>query len=329
VVPTLARPLAGRLPAMALAALAAGATGCAPGDVAPAGSRTVAVPLRSGDVSAPTRVVLLGTGTPVPDPERSGPAVAIVVGDRVYLVDAGAGIVRRAAAALEAGEIALRPENLDRLFVTHLHSDHTVGIPDLLHMGWIQGRVEPLKVYGPRGIARMSRHLEEAWTEDVAVRRRGAEDRLGEGWRIEAFEVEPGEVYRDELVRVTAFAVEHGAWERAFGYRFDTPDRSVVVSGDAAPSESVAVACDGCDLLLHEVYSATGFAWLGAGSQGYHSASHTSTVELAELAKRARPGKLVLYHQLYFGVDDETLLEEMREAGYEGAVESGRDLAVY
>ncbi|HVS65555.1 MAG TPA: MBL fold metallo-hydrolase [Thermoanaerobaculia bacterium] len=272
---------------------------------------------------------MLGTGTPVPDPERSGPAVAIVVAGRVYLVDAGAGVIRRAAAAVEAGEWALLPENLDRLFVTHLHSDHTIGIPDVLHMGWIQGRVEPLEIYGPPGIAEMSRHLEQAWSADVEVRRRGAEDRLGEGYRIDAVEIEPGVVYQDERVRVTAFAVEHGSWEHAFGYRFDTADRSIVVSGDAAPSESVVDACDGCDLLIHEVYSAAAFSLLGPGSQGYHSTFHTSTEELADLAKRARARKLVLYHQLYFGADDEMLIEEMRRAGFEGELESARDLGVY
>jgi ribonuclease BN (tRNA processing enzyme) len=272
---------------------------------------------------------MLGTGTPVPDPERSGPAVAIVVDGRVYLVDAGAGVVRRAAAAYEAGEWALRPENLDRLFVTHLHSDHTIGIPDVLHMGWIQGRIDPLEVYGPPGIAAMSRHLEQAWAADVEVRRRGEEERHGEGHRIAAVEIAPGVVYQDERVRVTAFAVEHGSWEHAFGYRFDTADRSIVISGDTAPTESVVEACAGCDLLVHEVYSTTTFELLGPGGQAYHSRFHTSSEELAGLAARARAKELVLYHQLYFGADDEMLVDEVRSAGFEGEVHSARDLDVF
>jgi ribonuclease BN (tRNA processing enzyme) len=276
-----------------------------------------------------TRVVVLGTGTPVPDPARSGPAVAVVVAVSVYLVDAGAGVVRRAAAAYENGEWALRPENLDRVFVTHLHSDHTIGIPDVLHMGWIQGRADPLEIFGPPGIADMSKYLELAWAADVEVRRRDDGDRYDEGHRIQAVEIAPGIVYQDERVRVTAFPVEHGAWEHAFGFRFDTADRSIVISGDAAPSETVVEACDGCDLLIHEVYSAAAFALLGSDAQGYHSSFHTSTEELADLATRARAAKLVLYHQLYFGADDEMLIEEVRAAGFTGELESARDLGVY
>src|SRR5436190_2004396 len=102
--------------------------------------------------AAGTQVVLLGTGTPRPDPERAGPATAIVVGDASYLVDAGPGIVRRAEAARAKGFAALAPEKLLTAFMTHLHSDHTVGYPDLIFTTWVQGRHAPLKVYGPAGL---------------------------------------------------------------------------------------------------------------------------------------------------------------------------------
>ena len=96
-----------------------------------------------------TQVVLLGTGTPRPEPDRSGPATAIVVNSTAYLVDVGPGIVRRAAAAFEKGIPALAPDKLQTAFITHLHSDHTVGYPDLIFTTWVQGRRGPLKVYGP------------------------------------------------------------------------------------------------------------------------------------------------------------------------------------
>src|SRR5437660_8651842 len=98
-----------------------------------------------------TKVILLGTGTPRPFPERSGPATAIVVDDRAYLVDFGPGVVRRASAAAAKGVPAVRPLNLKVAFVTHLHSDHTVGYPDLIFTPWVLGRTNSLQVYGPRG----------------------------------------------------------------------------------------------------------------------------------------------------------------------------------
>src|SRR3989442_9544038 len=96
-----------------------------------------------------TKIVLLGTGTPAPDPERSGPATAIVVNDAAYLVDLGPGVVRRAAAAYQKGIAALAVDKLLTVFITHLHSDHTVGYPDLIVTTWVQGRGAPIKVYGP------------------------------------------------------------------------------------------------------------------------------------------------------------------------------------
>lgn len=115
-----------------------------------------------------TRVVLLGTGTPVPDPDRSGPATAIVVGDSAYLVDFGPGVMRRAqAAVIDRGVTALDPGNLKVAFVTHLHSDHTGGYSDLIFTGWTSGRSAPLEVYGPSGLNSMTEHLLEAYRIDM------------------------------------------------------------------------------------------------------------------------------------------------------------------
>src|SRR5512145_2489655 len=120
-----------------------------------------------------TRVVLLGTGTPAIDPDRSGPATAIVVNDTPYLVDFGAGVVRRAKSALvDRGIAGLDPLKLRVVFVTHLHSDHTVGYPDLILTPWVMGRRVPLEVYGPSGIVHMTEHVMEAYREDFAARTR-------------------------------------------------------------------------------------------------------------------------------------------------------------
>ena len=279
-----------------------------------------------------TRVVLLGTGTPNADPERSGPATAVVVDDRAYLVDAGPGVVRRAArAAAELGISGLRPQGLDRVFLTHLHSDHTLGLPDLTLSPWVLDRPDPLHVVGPPGTEAMMEHITRAWQADIRQRLDGLEPREhnADAWEPHVDEVEGGLVYEDDLVRVWAIPVRHGSWEHAFGYRFEGPDRTVVISGDAAPSESLVEACDGCDVLVHEVYSAERYLTRPPEWQTYHAAFHTSTTELAELAGRARPGLLVLYHQLLWGTDDAGLLREMRAAGYTGALVSGRDLEVH
>ncbi|HXG93862.1 MAG TPA: MBL fold metallo-hydrolase [Blastocatellia bacterium] len=277
---------------------------------------------------AKTQIVLLGTGTPRADPERSGPAVAIVVNDTPYIVDFGPGVVRRAAAANEKGVKGLAVENLKTAFVTHLHSDHTAGFADLILSPWVLGRKEPLEVYGPRGIKAMTAHILKAYEQDIDIRLHGGEPSNKTGYRAIAHEVEPGIVYKDANVTVKAFRVNHGSWPEAFGYRFETPDRVIVISGDTAPSQSVIDNCQGCDVLIHEVYSQTGFARGEPEWQRYHSRFHTSAPQLAEIAAKAKPGLLILYHQLFWGTSEEDLLKEVA-SHYKGRVVSAHDLDVY
>ena len=277
-----------------------------------------------------TRVVLLGTGTPNADPDRAGPSLAIVVDSVPYLVDAGPGVVRRAAAAAEMGEAALQPRRLATVFLTHLHSDHTVGLPDLFLTPWVLERDAPLRVVGPRGTVRMTDHIREAWTSDIHNRLYGLEPANDRGHLIEATDAVPGVVYEDERVRVTAFSVPHGTWpaSEAFGYRFETPDAVIVVSGDTAPSEAIVEMCDGCDVLVHESYARVGWEARDAFWQAYHAANHTSGVELGEIAARARPGVLVLtHHLLWAGATADDLIGEIRLA-FDGEIVFGNDLDV-
>ena len=275
-----------------------------------------------------SQVVLLGTGTPNADPERSGPSVAIVVNDTPYLIDFGPGVVRRASAAFRKGVKGLAVKKLARAFVTHLHSDHTAGYPDLILTPWVLERTDPLKVYGPKGIKAMTANILRAYQQDVAIRLRGGEPSNKTGFKVIAHEIKPGVVYKDENVTVKAFLVSHGSWKEAYGYRFETPDRTIVISGDCAPSPSIIDNCNGCDVLIHEVYSQSGFTTRPPEWKKYHSRYHTSSKELAELASKARPGLLVLYHQLFWGTSEENLLKEV-QAGYSGKVVSGHDLDVY
>ena len=278
--------------------------------------------------STTTQVVMLGTGTPNAEPDRSGPSVAVVVNGRGYLVDCGPGVVRRAAAAARNGIAALAADKLGIVFITHLHSDHTVGLPDLLLTPWVLERSAPLEVYGPVGVRTMTDHVLAAWAEDIRVRLEGLEPEKSDGWQVHAHEIQPGVVYQDSNVTVTAIPVQHANWKRAYGYKFETRDKTIVISGDTRPSEALVQACRGCDILVHEVYSADRFATRPREWQRYHADAHTSTTELAAIATRARPRLLVLYHQLLWGTDDEGLVREVRR-GYDGAVVSGRDLEVY
>ncbi len=274
-----------------------------------------------------SQIVLLGTGTPNAEPERSGPSVAIVVNQTPYLVDFGPGVVRRAVAAHQAGIAGLDVRRLSRAFLTHLHSDHTAGYPDLILTPWVLERKEPLQVHGPAGLQTMTQHILAAYDADIRERLQGLEPANRTGYQVKVFEMEPGTVYHDANVKVEAFAVRHGSWP-AFGFKFHAPDRTIVISGDTAPDPNLVEAYRGCDVLIHEVYSAEGLNQRPPVWQQYHSSVHTSSVELARMASEAKPGLLILYHQLLHGVSEQQLLLEIQER-YAGAVVSGRDLDVY
>jgi len=278
------------------------------------------------------KVIILGSGTPIPDPASSGPSVAVIVNGRAYLFDAGAGVVRRAQAAAEKfGIAALDATNLTRLFFTHLHSDHTLGYADVILTPWVVGRRQALEVYGPEGVAAMTEHLNQAYVADIKIRTEGAEHLSKQGLTVNVHEISaPGPVYRDANVTIRAIPVCHGSWPLAFGYAIDAAGRSIVISGDTAPSEAIVEACQGCDVLVHEVYSADRFNLVFKPPRGeYHKTFPTSTRQLAELASKSKPKLLVLYHQLYFGPPGEVDLEKEIRRSYQGHVVNGRDLTAY
>ncbi len=272
-----------------------------------------------------TTFVVLGTGTPNADPDREGPAVAVVVDGAAYLVDFGVGVVRRAAAAERAGVKALNPANLTVAFATHLHSDHTLGLADLIVTPWILDRPKPLTLYGPRGLQNMVTHIVAAYEDDLKIRQTGGEPQHQYDPRVvSVHEIVPGVIFRDERVAVTAFAVPHGAWPQAFGYTFKTPDRTIVISGDTSANSHIEDQCRPCDILVHEVYSEAGLAKRTADWQSYHAKSHVIARAWRHRETRA-PGLLVLYHQLMWSSTEEELLKEVRSV-YDGKVVSAHDL---
>jgi ribonuclease BN (tRNA processing enzyme) len=280
-----------------------------------------------------THVVMLGTGTPRPDPDRSGPATAIVANGTPYLVDFGPGVIRRAAAAYQKGVVALGPgaSNLTTAFLTHLHSDHTMGYPDLIFTPWLMGRREPLAVYGPRGLKAMTDSILKAWEVDLDARTHGGHARPP--CKVIAHEIAPGAVYVDGNIKVIAFPVHHGDALEAFGYRIETPNRTIVISGDTTPTQSLLDHCNGCNVLIHEAYSLATFGTVSAAWQEFRRTHHTSSKELAGIANLVKPDLLVIYHQSNAGngptaPDSEQILIEEIQRYYKGRVVCGRDLDV-
>jgi len=218
-------------------------------------------------------------------------------------------------------------EQLTRAFITHLHSDHTAGYPDLIFTPAVTGRKQPFEVYGPPGLRAMTAHIMRAWKEDIDIRLHGLEPSVPEAYIVRAHDVRPGEIYRDDAVSVVAFAVKHGTWKHAYGYRFEARDKVVVISGDTTYSDSLVEAAKGCDILVHEVYSQTGWEARTPDWKRYHAAFHTSGPDLGRLAAKVRPKKLVLYHALPMGETSDEVLREIREH-FDGVVIYGDDLQV-
>jgi ribonuclease Z len=264
---------------------------------------------------------------PAPEPTASGPAAAVVRGDRVLLFDAGAGVMRMSAAA------KLPRMGPEAAFFTHLHSDHTLGYADLILTPWIMGRRTRLPAFGPPGLRAMTEHLLAAFGEDIGIRTAGLEGLERGLVDVDVREIGPGLVYEKEGVRVTAFPVVHGGWKHAFGYRVDTADRSVVISGDTMPCPGLVEAARGCDVLVHEVYSQARLAPEkrpgGEDWPAYMAASHTSDVQLGRIAAEVQPGLLVMTHVIRMGATDDELLAGVRQGGFNGRARVGHDLEVF
>jgi ribonuclease BN (tRNA processing enzyme) len=277
--------------------------------------------------AARPELIMLGTGTPVPDASAWGPASAVVTGGRLFVVDAGVGVTRRLAAAGFQ-----RVTQVEAAFLTHLHSDHTLGYPDLIFTTWIMGRRQPLAVYGPPGLRRMTTAILDAWRDDVDVRVKGLERETREWLGVEVAEIRAGVVYDKGGVKVTAIPVPHGDWQ-AFAYRFDLPGRSITFSGDAAPNPALVKAARGTDVLVHEVYNGKRVAPEarpgGEHWPEYLRTYHTSDAELARIALEVKPGLLVLNHILRLGGTDDEIVRNIRDAGYAGRVVIAKDLDRY
>jgi ribonuclease BN (tRNA processing enzyme) len=275
-----------------------------------------------------TKLVLLGTGTPFADPTKSGPSLAIIVNNISYIVDCGPGVVRRAAEASKLGFPSLEASQLKTLFVTHLHSDHTIGLADIILTPAVLDRNAPIRIYGPVGSKKMTDDLMSAYKEDIAIRINGLEKGDAIAYQVYTTEIMEGQIYKDSNLTVTAFNVQHGQWDNAFGFVFQTKDKKIVISGDCTYSENLIKYAKDCDILVHEVYSDAGLKKRTQRWQDYHSTFHTSTYQLADIANQVKPKLLILNHQLTFGSSLQSLLDELKSK-YAGSVVNGADLDVF
>jgi len=274
------------------------------------------------------RVTLLGTGTPTPESDRAGPATVVVAGDKVLMFDAGRGTVVR---LVEAG---FRLSDVDALFITHLHSDHVVGLPDLLLSGRLPAdygmRRRPLTLIGPTGTARMARGLEQAFSRDVEMRSAGQQ--LDPEWASFAAVDFPngGVVFDAGGVRVTAIDVEHGAEIKPnFAYRVDYEGRSVVISGDTTFDKRLIAAARGVDLLIHEVVSIPALYLEKFPGMRRVLAKHTSPEQAGHVFKEAKPRLAVYYHlALIGGTSTDDVVSETRRV-YSGPLLVGQDLMTF
>jgi ribonuclease Z len=265
--------------------------------------------------AAQIKVTLLGTGSPAPASDRFSACILVEAGDRRLLFDAGRGCVVR----LQQAKVPWT--DVTTIFLTHLHSDHVLAIPDILLTGWTSGRTAPLEVRGPQGTSAMMTHLVQAYEFDIRTRVANAR----QAPQVDAIDVVPGVVYERDGVKVTAFEVDHGDVRPAFGYRVDAGARSVVLSGDTRFSENLIRHAQGVDLLVHEVA-------LGGpnptAQQQFALALHTSPERAAEVFRRVSPRLAVYSHILLVGnVTAESLMATTRQT-YSGPLEIGSDLTV-
>jgi ribonuclease BN (tRNA processing enzyme) len=301
---------------------------------------------RDYSTSDTTKLVIIGGGTPVPDLRHGGISMAVIVNGQPYIVDAGPGFWRNSQAATpgQGGKVSeLEPPNLTRMFLTHLHFDHTEGLASFLLAPWTYGRVESPQIYGPPGTENLVHHLLEAYKKDIHIEMFGQQLANATGWRAVAKDVYAGEIYQDDNVRVTAAQNIHGTWDFTYALRFETfkpdgsPDRVIVFSGDTAPWDGWEDFYAGADILVHEAYSFdpenNKYDAAAPVSLDYMQAFHTSTKELANLLKVVKPRLTILTHNTVFTPpnksDPQRGVIEIAEFGYDGLVIQSEDGDIY
>jgi ribonuclease Z len=270
--------------------------------------------------SSTMHLVLLGTGYPFPSSERAGPSCAVIVGDRIFIVDAGRGVGMRLAAMGNPWR------QISAVFITHLHSDHIDGLPDLFHNSWQFGNGRPLELYGPTGIRRAADGILQFYEADIHIRRDLTEKLPQQGALIGAHEIQEGVIYDAAGVHVIAFAVDHRPVKPAFGFRFEYGQHSIVVSGDTRPNDSLIRHAGNADILVCEAYAGSNASPGAEGTRPWSIQDyHTSAAEAGEMAEKAKVKTLVLTHLIPPNAPEKYFLDEAKKA-FSGKILVGRDL---
>jgi ribonuclease Z len=275
------------------------------------------------------RVTLLGTGAPIPSPDRFGPCTLVEAGKQKFLIDAGRG------ATIRLNQLNIPIGCIDVQFLTHYHSDHTTGLPDLWLTGWLTShfgtRTSPYKVIGPSGAKRLMENLELAYADDIKIRL--ADEKLplpGIATEVAEFD-QDGIVFEKDGVKVIAFEVDHGdVIKPCFGYRFEYGGRSAVFSSDTRYNANVIRYGRGADLLVHEVAMARPELMKQAYIQRI-LAHHTSPYECGLVFAETMPKLAAFTHIVQLAsaevgppaIDD--IVAETRKT-YSGPLEVGEDL---
>lgn len=278
-----------------------------------------------------TKLVLLGTGTPVMMSNRYQSSLAIIVDEKQpYIVDCGSGILERLSNARAMGIKGLENPNLTRLFITHFHPDHTLGLAGFMIAPWNMQRWDTLKIYGPKGIKRKVKGLLKVYDDGINEHLTNNPKHMSP-LEVAPKVIKPGIFYQDDLISVEAIPVVHGSFE-AYAFKFTTPDKTIVISGDTCPVELLHEKAKDCDILVHEVYSETIMQQKPVVAQDYFRKVHTGGFELGNIAKKVQPKQLVLTHQIAYGLSNEKaeaiILKEIKE-NYIGVVAYGNDLDVF
>lgn len=275
-----------------------------------------------------TQLILLGTSSPRIEPNKVQTSFLLKIDDKLYMIDAGSGAHERLIQACDRYGAGLQSTDLHHIFLTHLHPDHTVGLPPLMISPYVIGRKGPLHIYGPKGTRMMCDHILAAF--DVGLHELEFHGPRDSGpVQLDVTEIDEGIVFQDERLTLEAIRVVHGNLE-AFAFKAVTADKTIFFSGDTCPVDILVEKAKGCDILVHEAYYGPGMGAVPERWQAYFKRVHTSGFEVGQIGRQVAPKLLILNHQMiYGGFSDADLIQEVRDGGYTGELVSGQDLQLF